>query len=342
MTSAMRIFVRSFTCSMAVSIVLADIFFQPQTPAQTTNKLLGPSVNLPPVLSQEDAVNIERYLRNYDNNYPDKSENQPTINLASLNSKGPMSPSRRLSSNNNNHQSPPEPPYAISSQPSNKHVSKSHAADRQSAYDKNVLSALKFTPPSAQHRLDGSMMSQDLVASPSGIDALRRGKMTDALMMKPNLLGKFKPQPIAVGHSPLTATKKLMAAPGALLPPDCISQSTSMASRCEDHLVRRLNQDAAEGRTVIDVSRRVCCALFYHKDCISRIVVERCPDSSPAAVDILMGSRNLDLTFSCQRFNRDGCNGARTRSLVDKLYIAFNIMIAIATCARLTNQMYRL
>lgn len=91
---------------------------------------------------------------------------------------------------------------------------------------------------------------------------------------------------------------------------NCITRSTPRAWSCEDHLIKRLHQDADEGRTVIDVGRRVCCALFWHKDCINRIVLEACPDSSPAAADFLMGSRKVDLTLSCQRFNRDGCNAS--------------------------------
>ena len=110
--------------------------------------------------------------------------------------------------------------------------------------------------------------------------------------------------------SHLGGSKRLLAHEGLGLPPGCISRAAPYTSRCEDHLIKRLNQDATEGRTVVDVSRRVCCALFWHKDCIRGVVVERCPDSSPPAADILLGSRNLDLTLSCQRFNREGCNGA--------------------------------
>lgn len=91
---------------------------------------------------------------------------------------------------------------------------------------------------------------------------------------------------------------------------NCITRSTPLTQRCEDHLIRRLDQDAREGRTVVDVGRRVCCAIFWHKDCINRVVLETCPDSSPMAADFLIGSRKLDLTLSCQRFNRDGCNSS--------------------------------
>lgn len=109
--------------------------------------------------------------------------------------------------------------------------------------------------------------------------------------------------------------KKMVTHDKLALPPGCIFAAGTKMPECEDHLIKRLNKDATEGRTVIDVSRRVCCALFWHKDCVSRVVVQACPDSSPQAVDTLLGSRNLDLTLSCQRFNRDGCNGASPISI---------------------------
>lgn len=111
---------------------------------------------------------------------------------------------------------------------------------------------------------------------------------------------------------------------------NCISRSTPKTSYCEDHLIKRLGQDATEGRTVIDVGRRVCCALFWHKDCISRIVLETCPDSSPAAADYLMGtSRKLDLTMSCQMFTREGCNTGNPIHSTSDLLIWCLILILI-------------
>lgn len=110
---------------------------------------------------------------------------------------------------------------------------------------------------------------------------------------------------------------------------NCITRSLPKAASCEDHLIKRLHQDAAEGRTVLDVGRRVCCALFWHKSCLSDVVVESCPDSSPVATDILMGARKLDLTLSCQKFNRDGCN--RSTSLLDKTFATSTVLITLSS-----------
>jgi len=51
-------------------------------------------------------------------------------------------------------------------------------------------------------------------------------------------------------------------------------------------------------------------SLLQHRDCISRVVLDRCSDSSPAAVDILMGARRRELFITCRNFNRDLCSGA--------------------------------
>lgn len=108
---------------------------------------------------------------------------------------------------------------------------------------------------------------------------------------------------------------------------NCIKRSESKVAICEDHLIRRLKQDAGEGRTALDVERRVCCALFWHKDCVARMMLETCPDSSPAAADELMGPRKLDLTLSCQKFNRDGCNAAN--QLLRPNFIIFSLFIIV-------------
>ena len=51
-------------------------------------------------------------------------------------------------------------------------------------------------------------------------------------------------------------------------------------------------------------------ALFFYRDCISRVVLERCRDASPIVVDLLMGSRKRDLTINCRDYSRDQCNGS--------------------------------
>lgn len=108
---------------------------------------------------------------------------------------------------------------------------------------------------------------------------------------------------------------------------------------CESHLVNRLNQDAPEGRTAIDVGRRICCALFFHKDCISRIVVEHMPKPSYPLlvnyVDLLMGSRKMDISLTCKEFNRDGCNASLSRYQV--CYLVFTLTFAISIYMILTS-----
>lgn len=146
----------------------------------------------------------------------------------------------------------------------------------------------------------------------------RKGKVDDVVLFN-NLKNKF--------NNHVGLKKLIQDGGGDGLPPGCIARSAPHTSRCEDHLIKRLSQDATEGRTVLDVTRRVCCALFWHKDCISRVVIEMCPDSNPPAADILLGSRNLDLTLSCQRFNRDGCNGGPINAQVPSFVVILLITL---------------
>lgn len=112
---------------------------------------------------------------------------------------------------------------------------------------------------------------------------------------------------------------------------NCITRSIPQAGVCEDHLIKRLDQDATEGRTVIDVERRVCCALFWHKECIDRVILEVCPDSTPVAADFVFGERKIDLTTSCLRFNREGCNGSTRMNtdLINSLPIIVTITMIL-------------
>lgn len=162
---------------------------------------------------------------------------------------------------------------------------------------------------------------------------VRKGKVDSVVY--PKIGGLYRPTP---AKQLVNQVSHKLQFPVEKWAQKCIINSAPQTSRCEDHLIKRLAQDASEGRTVIDVSRRLCCALFWHKDCINRIVLETCPDSSPVAADYLLGSRKLDLTLSCQKFNRDGCNGA-LRSVgisristflslvVSSMYIYLNIFI---------------
>lgn len=110
---------------------------------------------------------------------------------------------------------------------------------------------------------------------------------------------------------------------------NCIERSTRHISRCEDHLIRRLSQDVTEGRTVVDVNRRLCCALFWHKDCIRSVVIEVCPDSNPPAADILHGPRKLDLSQVCKQITRDSCNGAQVGVRVSPLFVVSLVSLVV-------------
>ena len=147
----------------------------------------------------------------------------------------------------------------------------------------------------------------DSISSRRDDSFVKKGRVDDVILFNSN--NPLKSHPVSPVKQ-IFSHKQLLADKWAQ---NCLTRSAPIASSCEDTLIKRLSQDATEGRTVIDVGRRVCCALFWHKDCINRVVVENCPDSSPAAADFLLGSRKLDLTLSCQRFNRDGCNGSQSR-----------------------------
>lgn len=373
---AMQVLVSSMSCFVAVvSLALADIYFPPSStqqqqqqqtshPGGNNHLQLGPAANLPPVLSQEDAINIERYLRNYDYNHQEKAnvDSVPPINLALLNNRSPLV----VDVSTTRKQAPSATMLNHHSSDHDHHHHHHHQPTITSTTTK--LQPNKQQPKMIQQATSTSLQRSDTkIPTPTSQETvsfdpfnhMRQPKTSgESFVMKSHLLFDKLKQPVAnglahhqaasypsasfIGAHPPTKTKLL----APLIPPDCISQSTGMASRCEDHLVKRLNQDATEGRTVTDVSRRVCCALFHHKDCISRIVVERCPDSSPAAVDILMGSRNLDLTFSCQRFNRDGCNGATGRWNLfsyDRLYISMiSLLIGLVASRILASQTNRI
>ncbi|XP_054167153.1 uncharacterized protein LOC128964552 [Oppia nitens] len=108
----------------------------------------------------------------------------------------------------------------------------------------------------------------------------------------------------------------------------CLERSQYFVRSCEDTLVQR-QRDAREGRSSTDVGRRICCALFFYRDCISRVVVDRCRDPSPTVVDVLMGSRKSDLTVRCREYSRDQCSHSQTIKssfiaiIITTIFIAF-------------------
>lgn len=195
-----------------------------------------------------------------------------------------------------------------------------------------------FSPKNIQSREDSAnnFQAANRVDIKSKLqNPTKRGKVDDvvlfntdlALMKQPPLFKTNSPHQFNLANQPLAKLNPLLK-----FQDNCISRSAGIVSSCEDRLVKRLHQDAREGRTALDVERRVCCALFWHKDCITSRMVETCPDSSPAAADRLMGSRKIDLTISCQNFNRDGCNSSR-RIFFSKCALISSVLVAILSFA---------
>lgn len=69
-------------------------------------------------------------------------------------------------------------------------------------------------------------------------------------------------------------------------------------------------------------------SLFQYRDCISRVVLDRCADSSPAAVEILMGIRRREMTITCRGFNRDLCSGALAAALANPILVLATSFLA--------------
>lgn len=109
---------------------------------------------------------------------------------------------------------------------------------------------------------------------------------------------------------------------------NCVEKSAYFARSCEDTLLQR-QREARNGRTAVDVQRRLCCSLFFYRDCLSRTVVQYCRDASPTTVDILMGQRRREMTISCRDFSREQCNGSSKVSATLWLPVAILILSII-------------
>lgn len=280
---------------------------------------LGQSANFPSPIGQEEASFLEQYLKNFQlQSQPPIAQNEP-INLSKINARS-SSIGAQIE------------PKQRASQPSPSHnlVAPSNTLVRPS------IPLKTHQPETGDLQWRQETSQQTNIESRSDTSGLtRKGKVDDVShLMKWNKLNNILP----AKHNLLKQQASALAHHKTLfldsITQNCVTRSTPRTSTCEDHLVKRLSQDATEGRTVIDVGRRVCCALFWHKDCINRIVVETCPDSSPAAADFLIGSsRKLDLTLSCQIYNRDGCNGAHTTTSPGPISKLFNLIgIVVITC----------
>lgn len=88
----------------------------------------------------------------------------------------------------------------------------------------------------------------------------------------------------------------------------CIHRVQPYESACTELLVQR-QRDARHGRSSNDVQRRICCAIFYYRDCLSRVVLEHCRESTRTVVDLIMGDRNRELTTNCRDYTREQCSG---------------------------------
>ncbi|XP_046910758.2 uncharacterized protein LOC124492038 [Dermatophagoides farinae] len=114
----------------------------------------------------------------------------------------------------------------------------------------------------------------------------------------------------------------------------CIERVRPFENSCLDHLIMR-QREARYGRSSNDVQRRICCALFRYRDCLSRVVLERCFDNSRVTVDILMGDRNREITQSCRDVTRDQCNTAK------QLFVSFNLMVISLITISILNNIFR-
>uniref|UniRef100_A0A6G1S7A5 Uncharacterized protein n=1 Tax=Aceria tosichella TaxID=561515 RepID=A0A6G1S7A5_9ACAR len=108
---------------------------------------------------------------------------------------------------------------------------------------------------------------------------------------------------------------------------DCPVKAAPYARECEDTLIeqQRLARDSRDG---FELQRRICCSLHQYRDCISRVVLDRCADSSPAAVEILMGARRREMIITCRNYNRDLCSGAISSVLLNPMLLVLASLIA--------------
>jgi hypothetical protein len=250
-------------------------------------------------LNQDDARLLEQYLFQYPR-YTETMDQKP-LDLAHMNDRALVSKPLLATDQSN----PERPSYGSEQQQSKSMPAIATAQQRSDRLQMLPLDQQQVIPASSNSK------SQNNNAL---LPAQRRGRVDDVVVFN--------------RESKSNGLKNLIHKHiGNTLPPGCISRAAPSTSSCEDHLIRRLNQDATEGRTVIDVSRRLCCALFWHKDCISQAVIQYCPDSNPVAAELLLGSRNLDLTMSCQRFNRDGCNGSQRQNVPESFLMSWMLVL---------------
>lgn len=101
-----------------------------------------------------------------------------------------------------------------------------------------------------------------------------------------------------------------------------------------------LSHDVVLMRTNVQTSKiqNTTSSLFQYRDCVSRVVLDRCADSSPTAVEILMGVRRREMTLTCRGFNRDVCSGSIARTVLNLPFlITFAILASFMTLKQLAK-----
>lgn len=292
-------------------------------------------------LSQEDTEHLERYLLNQ-NNLFSLANNfgvQPFVDMHKINDRKPII---QQAPTNNNANLKTMTNNIKMGQETNKQYLTPNKAQQQHTSG-TLLNEGQQIDDDGSHREDVILPEESNVASHriDGDDLYRKKVKLDN-MFHPNkhhpvLLPKQLPVPpnrmiSNNGMTPFYANPQspLFKSPIPLLKSDnCVSRAEKLIQSCEGNFIDKLRQDATHGRTVVDVERRICCALFRNRDCVSGKTLEVCPDSSPAARNILLGPRKYHLSVICQRFNLEGCNSSSYLSASFTLIVALQIAIVI-------------
>lgn len=111
---------------------------------------------------------------------------------------------------------------------------------------------------------------------------------------------------------------------------DCIIKAAPYARECEDNFTeQRRSRDWINDSN--ENTRRICCAFHQYRDCLSRVVLDRCVDSSPAIVEALMGIKRREYTYTCRGFSRDICSGALASAILNVPLLAVALLVSFMT-----------
>lgn len=98
-------------------------------------------------------------------------------------------------------------------------------------------------------------------------------------------------------------------------------------SHSEKELVRNFKTEVYLKKTNLELLGFENSSLFQYRDCISRVVLDRCADSTQAAVETLMGVRRREMTLTCRGFNRDICSGSQPMVLLNRALLFLAAML---------------